>query len=396
MEDTLRKKFTNNTRLQVTHTQQELQQKSNRGIFNPSIMEHRDRLAAAMPMIKPANVRFLDVLVPVRDDMKIPIRTYIPNGRRGALPTIFYIPGTAFIAAEIKFTHVICSHLCELTKSQVIVINHRLAPENQFPKGYEDTYDVFKFFMREMPEQYLIDKNHIAIVGYSSGGNFAATMALQARKDGIAVAQQVLISPLVDLSHSLPDYEEYEQQDKTISEEFINFFLKLYVPENINLRDPRLSPFWRSVEEIKDVPSTAIIVAKYDRFRSDAEHYYKKLLSADVKTERFVIDAEDHSYLWYKLEVVEKVAEIVTAAFMSETINHIGIPKHHLISNIVPRFEANKKKESHEEKSSIMSETKKSMMMSKYPLFAKIAPQLEANKKREDQREKPFIPRSRL
>lgn len=345
MEDTPKKENADNTQANhANQSQQPTTQKSSHAILNLSIMEHRERLAAARPMLNPANVPFLDVLVPVQDDVKIPVRTYVPKGQKGALPTIFYIPGTAFIAAEIKFTHVICSHLCEMSKCQVIVINHRLAPENQFPKGYQDAYDVFKFFIQEMPDRYLIDKNRIAIAGYSSGGNFAATMALQARKEGIAVAQQVLISPIVDLSRSLKGFEEYERQDKAISEEFINFFLKLYVPENKNLKDPVLSPFWAKAEEVKNLPQTAIILARYDRFRSDAEYYYMKLLDAGVKAERFEAEAEDHSYLWYKLEVVEKVAEIVVTAFKPETINHIKMAKHR-IADIVPRLETNRKNE---------------------------------------------------
>ena len=322
-------------------------QPESRSILNLSIVEHRDRLAAAKPMLNAADVPFFDMLLPVEDNVKIPVRIYIPKGKKGLFKTIFYIPGTAFIASEIKFTHVICSHLCEKSQCQVIIINHRLAPENQFPKGYQDAYNVFKYFMQQMPENYLIEKDHVAIVGYSSGGNFAATMALQARKEGIHVTQQVLVSPIVDLSRSLQGFENYERQDKAISEEFINFFLKLYVPEKTDLKDPLLSPFWAKKEEVRTLPRTAIIFAEYDRFRSDAEYYYTKLKGENVPVERFVADAENHAYLWYKLEVVDKIAEIVVTAFEPESIRSLS-PKHRIV-DLVPVVSKNHPKKDDDE-----------------------------------------------
>ena len=308
-----------------------------RCIFDPSIIEHRERLAAAKPLIEPADVPFFDIIVPIHHDIKIPVRIYLPKHHQGIMPTLFYIPGTAFIAHEVKFTRVICSHIAEKAKCQVIVINHRLAPENPFPDGFLDTYTVFKFFVQKMPEHYLIHQGQIAIAGYSSGGNFAALMAIQAAKENIQIARQILISPLVDLSRSLKGFEVYENQDKTISEEFVNFFLNLYIPEQMDARDPRLSPFWEKSNACKKLPKTDIILAQYDRFRSDAEHYAAKLEAAGVISEKLIAPDEDHSYLWYKLEVIEKIAERLTLAFRPEMIPR-SISSHHTISYIKPRL----------------------------------------------------------
>ncbi len=322
-----------------------------RSIFDPSIIEHRERLTAAKPLLNSANVPFIDMLIPLDNNVKIPIRMYIPRNQNGALPTLFYIPGTAFIASEIKFTRVICSHIAERAHCQVIVINHRLAPENQFPQGYLEAYNVFKFFIKEAPEKFLIDKNRIAIAGYSSGGNFAALMTMQAKNEGISIARQILISPIVDLSRSLTGYKEYEKQDQAISEEFVNFFLNLYIPEEMNPKDPHISPFWEKPQALKGLPKTDIVLAKYDRFRSDAENYYTKLKLAGVDVEKFVAHAEDHSYLWYKLEVIEKIAERLDTAFKPETIHHLST--RHTISYIQPRIKPKQTDTNQEKKTNI-------------------------------------------
>lgn len=334
--------------LQKNETQSQLSgdntpnQMKKRGIFDPSIIEHRERLAAAKPLLEAADVPFLDMVVPTHHSatdavgIKIPVRIYLPKNQRGVVPTLFYVPGTAFIAHEVKFTRVICSHIAEKARCQVIVINHRLAPENPFPQGFLDVYAVFKFFMREMPERYLIHTDKVAIAGYSSGGNFAALMAIKAAEEGISIVRQILISPLVDLSRSLSGFEEYERQDTVISETFVNFFLNLYIPEAMNPKDPRLSPFWQKTSACKKSPPTDIILAEYDRFRSDAEYYAAKLENAGVPTEKFLACGENHSYLWYKLEVMEKIAERLKLSFQPKTIPQN--PSLHTISYIKPRL----------------------------------------------------------
>lgn len=294
------------------------------GFFGLSIVEHRDRLASAQPRLLPADVNVTDILVPLHNNVKIPARIFRPKKIKKVFPTVFYVPGTAFIASEIKFTKVICSHIAEKAKCQVIVINHSLAPENQFPKGLLDAYKIFEYFVKHVSEEYLIDKNHLVIAGYSSGGNFATLMAMKAKENGINIVKQILVSPIVDLSRSLYGFEEYENQDKAISEEFISFFLDLYIPKNINPRNPHMSPIWEKDQKLQKLPKTDIILGKFDRFRSDSEGYYLRLQLCGVRVEKIVIEDADHSFLWHNLETIEEVAERIKIVFKPEAIYHLS------------------------------------------------------------------------
>ncbi|MCE3239483.1 MAG: hypothetical protein K0R24_2464, partial [Gammaproteobacteria bacterium] len=49
-----------------------------RGIFDPSIILHRERVAAAEPMAKPADVPFTDALITIPGNIRIPVRFYTP------------------------------------------------------------------------------------------------------------------------------------------------------------------------------------------------------------------------------------------------------------------------------------------------------------------------------
>jgi len=314
------------------------------GIFAVSILEHRERVANATPTLKAeSDINLLELIVPIQNNVKIPATLYTPNEKQDSYPTLFYIPGTAFIANESKFTHVICSHICAKAKCQVIVINHRLAPENQFPSGYKDTYKVFKFFIENFAHHYRIDTNRIAVSGYSSGGNFAALITIQAKQEGIAIARQILISPMVDLSRSLIGFENYENKDTDISEAFVNWFLQMYIPHNVDPKDPSMSPFWQDEKNIKGMPPTDIILAENDRFRADSEYYYMKLIHAGVLSNRFIALGQKHSFLWHKLPVIDKFSERVMLAFKPETLHHLT-PKHTLC-HVKEPFSADEKED---------------------------------------------------
>ncbi len=317
-------------------------------IFTRSITEHRQLVALAKPLAAAAEDVFVeDVLIPVRDNCRLPVKRYLPKEEdevqvdsTAGYPTLFYIPGTAFIAIETKFTNVICSHICSKTKCQIIVINHQLAPEAQFPAGYQDVYDTFKYFINK-PRPHCIDINRIAVAGYSSGGNFAALLALQAKQEDLPLAYQILISPIVDLSRSLTKYKEFENKDTVISEEFVSWFIDLYVPqkEKSNLRAPQLSPFWSDPTRFKKLPKTDVIVAEYDRFRSDAEYYYMQLKTCGVDATRFEEKGENHSYLWYKLEVVEKISSLLRANFNAVSLT-VPISDTFSISRLEPSIQS--------------------------------------------------------
>lgn len=313
------------------------------GIFDRSIIEHRERVAAAIPMAKAADVSFIDALIPIEENIKISVRIYSPPlPKKEPHPTLFYVPGTAFVANESKFTRVICSHIALRAKCQVIVINHSLAPESQFPRAFEDAYHVMKFFIEKA--LYNINYSKIAVGGYSSGGNIATSMAIQAGKDGIPIAAQILLSPIVDLSRSLNAHKAFEEQDSDISEEFVKWFLSLYIPENANPKNPVMSPFWSEKSDLQRLPLTAIILAEYDRFRSDAEAYYEKLGEAGVYAKRLMLDGENHAYLWQKLEIIERVADDILAPLFGKT-TAIVRPLSHTLTFVKPRLtiEAGKK-----------------------------------------------------
>lgn len=268
-------------------------------LFSRTMEEHRRSVAkVSSPYLRADNVQI------IRGKNLTIYRPKTENNATSVTdlyPTIFFLPGTAFVARETSFTDVICSYISSYSKSQVICIQHGLAPEFKFPRAHTDAYRIFKETMM-LWAQHNIDKSRIAIMGYSSGGNFAALLAMAASKEGIKFTRQILISPCLDLSRSIPDFKDSEKQDSAITEGFVTWFLNHYISPDVNRRNPEVSPLWASTEDLQALPATDIIVADHDRFRGDSEVFATKLSSTGVTTGKYQMPG-DHSFLWFNMEI---------------------------------------------------------------------------------------------
>ena len=282
--------------------------------FNRTIKQHRQIIAKLRPTQNPASVLYEDF-----PDITVYKPQYTANN---PLPTVLYIPGNAFVASETDYTHFICSHITEQSRCQVILIKHPLAPEHPFPQGFNKVNDTVKLLLltAKNPFHLQIDKERVTIVGYSSGGNFAALMTIQAKKMGIPIARQMLISPITDLSRTPKGFEIFEHQDTAINEAFVKWFLNLYIPKNITLVNPKISPYWAKKRALSALPPTDIMFGEMDYFRGDAELYGKKLRKAGTIVHSLLWKQENHGFLWHNHKVINMIASRLAVTFGTETI----------------------------------------------------------------------------
>ncbi|MDW7755628.1 MAG: alpha/beta hydrolase [Brevefilum sp.] len=125
---------------------------------------HRKRLDIAYADLSPA--QRLDI--------------YLPDDGMGPFPVIFYIHGGGFASGDKCDVHVL-NFLKGLAFGYAVVcVNYRLSGEAVFPTGLQDIKAAIRW-MRANKENYLLDTDHIAACGGSSGGNLAAMVALTDR-----------------------------------------------------------------------------------------------------------------------------------------------------------------------------------------------------------------------
>lgn len=64
------------------------------------------------------------------------------------------------------------------TRSVIIGVDYRLAPEHVFPAPHNDSYEALNHVVANA-ERYVIDASRIVLWGASAGGNLAAGVALR-------------------------------------------------------------------------------------------------------------------------------------------------------------------------------------------------------------------------
>ena len=282
------------------------------GIFNRPLSEHRNLVAGLHPHFSVMDVFFKDYGT---------CAFYRPTIERvGLWPTVLYIAGNAFVASETAYTHNICSRIAALSGCQVILLKHRLAPEFQAPIPFEDIKSIVNQLLLGSKNPFNIDKKRVAICGYSSGGNLAALLAIYAKKNNLLIAHQLLISPVTDLSQTLNGFECHRNEDTVISQAFVDWFLKLYIPKTMTANNPEISPYWSDPSDLKGLPLTDILVGEFDRFREDAEKYADRLSEQKNMVYLFKIRAGNHGSWWHNPAIIEIMVQRLRLSIGTESV----------------------------------------------------------------------------
>ncbi len=254
--------------------------------FNPislkgkSIYEMRAALhkSATIWKSKPipfSNIKNMDIKTASN---QVPVRIYTPDGNE--LPIIIYSHGGSWISGSIDDYDDVCRKLSKNSKAIVVSVNYRLAPEDPFPAGINDVYNVL-LWVYKYAKSINGDSSRICVVGDSAGANISAVISQMARDTGGPhIISEVLIYPSTNIyqlkTKSWSDFGLKYNLTRENSEKFIS----LYTPSLEERKSRYASPLLS--KNFKDLPNTLIITAEFDPLRDEGEAYGNKLKQAGV------------------------------------------------------------------------------------------------------------------
>lgn len=131
---------------------------------------------------------------------EIPIRLYYPADAVKDAPIRYNIHGGALIAGDLSTHENISRKLANRTKSIVVAIDYRKAPEHPFPKSLDDVEKVYRWILSHRAE-IGSSARKISLVSDSGGCLFAAALQIKSAKDksGSEIEKSVYINPAFDL-----------------------------------------------------------------------------------------------------------------------------------------------------------------------------------------------------
>ena len=248
-------------------------------------------------------VQIDDVTIVTRDQATIELRIYTPKKQKD-YPAILYIHGGGWVINSIETSHESCLQLAKKTKSQVISVEYRLAPEFKFPIPLYDCHDAYLWV--KMERKRLKHNGHIFVAGDSAGGNLAS--ALTQLPKGEEIVGQILLYPVTTLTYDTPSYEQFAfgyGLDKSVMKWFGNH----YITQDLDRYDPRISLLNAKIEY---APSAFIIVAENDVLRDEGIAYAEKLAIVNGQSELLIKGGLVHSYFTkneFFAEEIEKTIE---------------------------------------------------------------------------------------
>ena len=211
----------------------------------------------------PVGERFF---VPRAGKKPVDVLLYRPKTEEGPWPVLFNIHGGAWVGCDASQMDSYCVDMAEKCGAFIVNINYTKLDIQPFPYPQEEIRDTVLYF-REHAEEYGLDREKFALIGYSAGGHLAAAGTLMLHDMGVDVSAQVLCYPFLSFSGF----------DGLLSNGDSRAVEELFFPEGVRRDDPYISPAAASDEQLQGLAHTVFICCGADPLTAQAKAYQEML-----------------------------------------------------------------------------------------------------------------------
>lgn len=110
---------------------------------------------------------------------------------------VLWLHGGGLIAGKPELEQITAHTIANELGVLVLNARYRLAPEHPFPAASDDVFAALRW-MHDNADELGIDPARIAVAGESAGAGLAAALAQRAHDEGVPVAFQALVYPMLD------------------------------------------------------------------------------------------------------------------------------------------------------------------------------------------------------
>jgi acetyl esterase len=205
-----------------------------------------------------------------------------------------FFHGGGFVIGNIETHDDQARLICRDVGIVVVSVDYRLAPEHKWPAGFQDCLAATQW-VADHAATLGGDPDRILVGGDSAGGNLSAAVALATRESGPKLAAQYLIYPGVDFAEDADYPSRVENAEGYfLTAEDMLWFREQYLPDDVDITDPRNSPIHAS--SLAGAPPAVIATAEFDPLRDEGEAYAKALADAGVEVRLQRYDGLIHGF----------------------------------------------------------------------------------------------------
>ena len=237
-----------------------------------------------------------DRVLMVGPDGRTNIRIVRPASVTETLPVVVYIHGGGWVIGDKETHDRLIRELAVGANAVIVFVDYDRSPESRFPTAIEQSYAVTRY-VAEHAEEFDADAGRLIVAGDSVGGNMATVVALMAKeRKGPAIAGQMLLYPVTDASMSTGSYSEFEE-GPWLTKKAMAGCWDQYLPDALKRDDIHASPLNASIEQLRGLPRTFLVVDENDVLRDEGEAYGRKLSQAGVKVTSVRYNGTIHDFM---------------------------------------------------------------------------------------------------
>lgn len=219
-------------------------------------------------------------------------RLFVPETDDGHA-LLVYFHGGGFVMGDLDTHDALCRRLADDTKSRLLSVAYRLAPENPFPSGVNDAIAAVRYVAAHRDE-FGSPGSSLVVIGDSAGATMAAVAVNETRGEDLPIASQVLIYPTVGPELMTPSAHEFGQGFLLDLEEMRHEY-EMYLGTWKDHTDPRVSLLLH--DDLTGLPPTIVVVAQCDPLRDEGVAYAGLLEHFGNKVELLEAEGMIHGFL---------------------------------------------------------------------------------------------------
>jgi acetyl esterase len=224
----------------------------------------------------------------------LPARLYRPGSADPQYIIVSY-HGGGFVVGSLDTNERLARDLCRQTKSIVLSVGYRLAPEHTFPAAHDDAVDSL-VWVQDAQAGGRLPSLPVWVSGDSAGANLAAAVCFMARsRGGRQPAGQLLFYPVTDVLHM--DTESYRLfgTGYLLTRVDMEWFIDQYLEKDTQRSDPRISPLLET--DFVGLPPALVLTAGKDVLRDEGEAFAGRLKDAGVVVELHRFSGMVHGFV---------------------------------------------------------------------------------------------------
>jgi len=224
------------------------------------------------------------------------VRIIRPQGAEGSLPVILYLHGGGWVLGNAGTHDRLVRELAVGSGAAVAFVEYSKSPEARYPVAIEQAYATAQWLVREGADRGL-DGTRIAVAGDSVGGNMAAVLTLMAKDRGdVRFVQAQMYYPVTDAAMDTESYRRFAD-GPYITRKTMEWFWEAYIADPAQRFEINASPNQATVEQLRGLPPTFVLVDEADVLRDEGEAYAAKLRAAGVPVTTVRYDGICHDFM---------------------------------------------------------------------------------------------------